>query len=369
MIPISNPSLKSAAAQADLRGTNLYRVAIVGAASLRGKEIAEVLRDRNFPAVDIRLLDDDESLGRLEAVGDEVTFIQSIRPEQFENVDFTFFAADPRATKAKWEIARDLGNTIIDASGALEDAPGAVIRSPWIEREMLRRELMERGTGHTIQPQLQPDPVVVAHPAATALALIALRAEKFAKVERMIVTVLNPASEYGQKGMDELHEQAINLLSFQELPKKVFDIQVAFNTVARFGAQSQYSLDKVAARILKHYQQLAPGSIEPALQTIQAPVFHGHTFSIYLETEKPIAANDFSKALAGEHVVITDANDTPNNVSAAGQGDILLTLKSDANRKNGVWLWAAIDNLRVSALTAVECAESLTASRPRGQIQ
>ncbi|MGA7686870.1 MAG: Asd/ArgC dimerization domain-containing protein [Terriglobales bacterium] len=369
MTPISKPSLKSAAAQADLRGTNLYRVAIVGAASLRGKEIAEVLRDRNFPAVDIRLLDDDESLGRLEAVGDEVTFIQSIRPEQFENVDFTFFAADPRATEAKWEIARDLGNTIIDASGALEDAPGAVIRSPWIEREMLKRELMERGTAHPTPPQLQPDPVVVAHPAATALALIALRAEKFAKVERMIVTVLEPASEYGQKGMDELHEQTINLLSFQNLPKKVFDIQVAFNTVPGFGAQSQHSLDKVSARILKHYRRLAPSAIEPALQTIQAPVFHGHTLSIYVETEKPIAVEDFSKALAGEHVVITAADDTPNNVSAAGQGDILLTLKSDANRKNGVWLWAAIDNLRVSALSAVECAESLTASRPRGQIQ
>jgi aspartate-semialdehyde dehydrogenase len=364
MTPISNSALKSAAAQADLRGTNLYRVAIVGAASLRGKEIAEVLRDRNFPAVDIRLLDDDESLGRLEAVGDEMTFIQSIRPEQFENVDFTFFAADPRATKSKWEIARDLGNTIVDASGALEDAPGATVRSPWIERE-----LIERGTGHPILPQLQPDPVIVAHPAASALALIALRAEKMAKIERMIVTVLEPASEYGQKGMDELHEQTINLLSFQNLPKKVFDIQVAFNTVARFGAQSQYSLDKVSARILKHYQLVAPGAIEPALQTIQAPVFHGHTFSIYLETEKPVAGADFSKALAGDHVVITGADETPNNVSAAGQGDILLTLKSDAKRKNGVWIWAAIDNLRVSALTAVECAESLTASRPSGQIQ
>ena len=81
--------------QADLRGADLYRVAIVGAASLMGKEIAEVLRDRNFPAVDIRLLDDDESLGQLEAVGDEVSFIQSVRAEQFERVDFTFFASDP----------------------------------------------------------------------------------------------------------------------------------------------------------------------------------------------------------------------------------------------------------------------------------
>jgi aspartate-semialdehyde dehydrogenase len=86
-----------------LRGTNLYRVAIVGAASLKGKEIAEILRERNFPAVDVRLLDDDESLGQLEAVGDEMNFIQSIRSEQFERVDFAFFASDPRSTRKQLE--------------------------------------------------------------------------------------------------------------------------------------------------------------------------------------------------------------------------------------------------------------------------
>lgn len=359
MTPVSKPELKSASAPVDLRGANLYRIAIVGAASLMGKEIAEILRDRNFPAVDIRLLDDDLSLGQLEAVGDEMTFIHSIRPEQFEHVDFTFFSSDPRATRAKWEIARDRGNTIIDSTGALEDALGATIRSSWIERQ----------TGQPVLPQLQPGPVVVAHPAATALAMLALRAEKFAKIERMVVTVLEPASEYGQKGMDELHEQTVNLLAFQDLPKNVFDVQVAFNMVARYGKRSRHSLDKVSERILKHYRQLAPGALEPSLLTVQAPVFHGYAFSIYLETNQPVAIKDFSDALAGEHVVITKADDPPNNVSAAGQGDIFVSVSSDASRKNGIWLWAAIDNLRVSSLTAVEAAETLTASRPLGQIQ
>ena len=68
----------------------LYRAAIVGAASLKGKEVAEMLGERNFPAADIRLLDDDESIGQLEATGDEMNFIQSLRTEQFTQVDFTF---------------------------------------------------------------------------------------------------------------------------------------------------------------------------------------------------------------------------------------------------------------------------------------
>src|SRR3984885_11568247 len=176
MTTVSKPVSKSAATHADLRGTHLYRVAIVGAASLKGKEVAEILRERNFPAVDIRLLDDDESLGRLEAVGDEMNFVQSIRADQFQRVDFTFFASDPRSTRKEWKVARDLGDTIVDLSYALEDEPGAWIRSPWIERQ----------TGQPIAPELQPGPVVVAHPAATILAMIALRGARVAKIERMV---------------------------------------------------------------------------------------------------------------------------------------------------------------------------------------
>jgi aspartate-semialdehyde dehydrogenase len=354
-----SPAAKSTGPHADLRGTNSYRVAIVGAASLMGKEVAEVLRDRNFPAVDVRLLDDDESLGQLEAVGDEMSFIQSVRAEQFERADFTFFASDQRSTRASWQTARDLGSTIIDLSDALEGEKAATVRSPWIERQ----------AGLPVTPQLQPGPVVVAHPAAVVLALLALRAQNAAKLARIVATILEPASEYGQKGMDELHEQTVNLLSFQELPKNVFDVQVAFNVVGRYGPRSPHSLDAVAQGILNHYRRLVPDAIEPALRILQAPVFHGHAFSIYLEMENTVAIKDLSDALVGEHVVVTAAEDTPNNVSAAGQGDILIALTSDAHHKNVVWLWAVIDNLRVAALNAVECAETMTASRPRGQIQ
>ena len=363
MSPLSKtPASKSAGSQADLRGANLYRVAIVGAASLKGKEIADILRERNFPAVDVRLLDDDESFGQLEAVGDEMNFIQSIRSEQFERVDFAFFASDPSSTLNNWKAARDQGNMIVDLSYALEDeaGAGASVRSPWIERQ----------TGQPIAPELQPGPVVIAHPAATVLAMLALRSEKTARIECMVATVFEPASENGQKGMDELHEQTVNLLSFQELPKNVFDVQVAFNMVARYGQRSHLALEAVSQRIRKHYRHIARGAAEPALQVLQAPVFHGHGFSVYMEMEKPGAIADLSLALAGEHVVVNGSpEDIPTSVSAAGQGDILVALTSDANRKNGVWLWATTDNLRVAALTAVECAETMTASRPRGQIQ
>ena len=125
------PSLSAARGQ-------LYRAAIVGAATLKGKEVAEMLNERNFPAVDVRLLDDDESIGKLESAGDEINFIQSVRAEQFTHVDFTFFAADAECSRNNWKRARDAGSAIIDLSGALEEEAGADVRSVWVERERER---------------------------------------------------------------------------------------------------------------------------------------------------------------------------------------------------------------------------------------
>src|SRR5450631_725751 len=110
---------KSSTAHVELaRASHLYRIAIVGAATLKGKEIAEVLNDRNFPSIDVKLLGNEDSLGKLETLGDEVSFIQSPRPDQFDKVDFTFFASDQESTRKSWKLARDAGSAIVDLSSA-----------------------------------------------------------------------------------------------------------------------------------------------------------------------------------------------------------------------------------------------------------
>ncbi len=359
---MSSQSKFAVAAQPEpTRPGKLYRLAIVGAGTLKGKEVAEVLNDRNFPAIDIKLLDDDESLGQLEAVRDEITFIQNVRSEQFENIDFTFFASDPECTLRNWKTARNAGSAIVDLTYALEDEPGAVVRSPRIDHLL----------GRLPAPELQPGPSVIAHPCAVVLATLLLRAQKAGTVKQAVATVFEPASEHGQKGMDELHEQTVNLLSFQPLPKNVFDTQVAFNLLTRYGDNSVPTLAAVERRIVKHYRQIAGKDAPlPSLQLVQAPVFHGHAFAVHLEMEAPADVASITDALAREHVTVSRASeDAPSNVNAAGQGDILLSVLPDNNSPHGCWLWAATDNLRLAALTAVECAESMAASRPRGKIQ
>jgi aspartate-semialdehyde dehydrogenase len=357
----TDPKIASGAhAEAGSR-RGLFRVAIVGAASLKGRELKDALTERNFPAHDIRLLDDDESLGQLEAVGDEPTFIQSVLPEHMDDVDFTFFASDAQFTRNTWGYAKKAGSDIIDLSYGLEGQDEVVLRAPWIEREIGKVPRVDLGSA----------PVRIAHPAAMVLALLLLRAGKAAKVTRAIVTAFEPASERGKRGMDELHEQTVNLLSFQQLPKNVFDAQLAFNLLDRYGEKSSPSLDSVEKRIQRDFRSIVDGKVDvPSLMLLQAPIFHGHAFSLYLELERPRKPERLTAALAGDHVeILRGADDSPNNVNAAGQEKIQVAVRPDTARDNGFWIWAASDNLRVLAVAAVECAESLIPGRPRGTVQ
>jgi aspartate-semialdehyde dehydrogenase len=346
--------------------SQMFRVAIVGAATLKGRELKDVLDEVNFPVVDMKLLDDDESLGQLDQIGDEATFIQPADPEHFRNVDFAFFASDAAFTLRHWKSALDAGSTVLDLSYALESEAHVAVRSPWIEKEI------ERESGRQTAPEdLTTTAVVVAHPVATILTLLQLRLAKVGSKFAVAATVFEPVSEQGKRGMDELHQQTVNLLSFSSLPKNVFDEQVAFNMLGRFGEASSLSLVKTEKRVLAHFDAISGGRVPvPSLMLVQAPTFHAHTLSVYIQFNEPFDVSAVSKALSGEHVTMIDpGEDGPSNVSAAGQGNILVSMRPDERNANGLWIWAAADNLKIAAITAVECASTLSTMRPLGKVQ
>jgi aspartate-semialdehyde dehydrogenase len=235
------------------------------------------------------------------------------------------------------------------------------VRSPWVQRELAQ----------PTQLDLDSNSVVIAHPAAVTLALLLLRARKAGTISRVVATLFEPVSEQGRRGMDELHEQTVNLLSFQQMPTGVFDSQVAFNMLGRYGRAAQQSLDSSERRIRAHLRKLIDELVPlPSLALVQAPVFHAHTFSIYVELERGVPLGDFERSLAGEHVLLARSpEDQPSNVNVAGKDEILVSVRSDPARENGFWLWAAVDNLRLAALTAVDCATVLAAVRPHGKVQ
>lgn len=339
-----------------------YKIGIIGAATIRGKELNEALADSTFASADFSLMDDESQLGQLEAVGDEVTFIQRIEPLSFEGMDFAFFAGAPEVTQKHWREAQKAGASIVDMSGALEGEPGVVVRAPWLHE-----------TGAL---SLSTPAVVPAHPVAVALGLIMTRLQELGAVANASATVLEPASEYGNAALDELHQQTVGLLNFQNTPKAVYDAQVAFNVTPTVGAEAKVDLRGSEARIRRHYALLAGKSL-PAVtvQLLHAPVFHGQGTSLAVEFEQPLQLEHIEAALSGDHVdvVMGDADaDVPNNLNTVGQGDVMARVRTGdggTQATKSFWIWASIDNLKFGALNAVACAAELKKLRPRGKVQ
>jgi aspartate-semialdehyde dehydrogenase len=346
-----------------------YKIALVGASSLLAKELKECLTESPLAGASFLLLDTEEAQGQLEQVGDEVTVVQVINEHSFDEIDFTFFAGSEALTRKYWRNALAAGSTVLDITGALDEEPGVLVRAPWLNSEA--------GSG---SPDLLTKAVVPANSAALALALMMDRLQDVAEIHFVAATVMQPASEYGKDGLDELHQQTVSLLSFQNMPRAIFDTQVAYNTLASFGESATANLARAEARIRRHYAVLAGDRLpELRLQLIHAPVFHGHTFSICIELDRALPLSAIEDALGGEHLdLVLEETDSPSNLAAAGQNDVLVWLKPEppldrTDRLRGetqrFWLWAASDNLRLAAQNAVECALDMRRLRPHGQVQ
>jgi len=344
-----------------------YRIGIVGASSLAGKELSDALAESPLAACDLVLLDEDDA-GQLIAAGDEATFIQKIDAESFSGIDFVFFAGDPETAKKYWKAARLAGASIVDMTYALEMEAGVVVRGPWVDN-VAEMKTHPRAK----EPDLTTPAVVAAHPAALMLLLIANRLHAKCPLRAISATVFEPASEHGRAAMDELHQQTVSLLSFQSLPREQYDAQVAFNLLPSLGDAAKFKLEATRNRIVDQYAVLSGGGLpEVAVQLIQAPVFHGYAASVLVELQGTATAEEMELAALGEHVdVVSPESDAPSNLSAAGQPDVLVRVTAAAGDgpASRFWLWLAADNLKLAALNAIACANELRRLRPQGKVQ
>jgi aspartate-semialdehyde dehydrogenase len=341
----------------------VFKIAIAGASTLLGRELKDVLSESPLAAASFALLDEEPAQGQLDQVGDEVTFIQTLSADAFDHADFSFFCGTERLTLAHWQQAQRAGSTVFDLSGALDQQPGVPIRAPWLGKDAASLDLLTSA-------------MVPAHPAAIALGLLIERLQQAAPIRFVAATVLEPASEFGRAAMDELHQQTVSLLSFQSMPRAIYDAQAAYNLLVGLGEASVVNLGAAEARIRRHYEVLGGGRWPAlALQVLHAPVFHGHTFSIAIELEHPIPLAALEESLSGEHVdLVLEDTDSPSNLAATGQNDLLVRLRPELGARNSsgvsrLWVWAASDNLRLNAQNAVDCALDMRRLRPKGSVQ
>jgi aspartate-semialdehyde dehydrogenase len=341
------------------------RGVIVGASTLLGKELVGELNADELNSSkrvwDIRLADAADSGGQLVAGGDEALIIQPLTPDVFDATDIAFFAESVPSTRAHWREAEMAKAAVVDLTGALAGEQGALVRSPWIEGGKA--------------PNAETVIVIPAHPAAVILGVVGSRLKKAFGEVRLAATVLEPASQQGTRGMDELHQQTVNLLGFHSVPQELYDAQVAFNLQIGLGEAAKVDLSGIAETIRRDLRAVAGEAVSSSItmQLVQAPVFHGYTMSVFVELPDEARIAALRSALDGGVVKLTEsAKDAPSNQSVTQEADIVVAIREDPVPRTGArgyWFWMAADNLKLTARHAVACADEIAAVRAVGKVQ
>src|SRR5260370_29920751 len=240
------------------------RMVIAGASSLLGAETKSLLEESRFGGWDFSLLDEEIAAGTLTEAGGEPAVIQPVEEGSFSRAKLIFFTGSEVFAQRNFPAARESGATVIDLSGAALHVPGVQV---WFAID---------GAGHSADKSKTLYAIPSSPGLATARLLDALAS---AGLFRFSLLFFRPVSEAGRPGVEELEAQTTQLLSFQSTGQPVFDTQVPFNLLDRYGAASRDSLQTVRARIRRE-AGIAVGHnlVEPSIQVLHAPVFYVYTF-------------------------------------------------------------------------------------------
>lgn len=314
-----------------------YRLGIVNPLTLAGTEISSILREHSFPYAKLSLLDSTgDAEGALTEVAEEAAVVKPIAQEGLEGLDLVFFCG-PSEKNQEW-IARhqEDGFIAVDLSYPSHADEGRLTVAG-LNLDDLRAD--ER---HLVSP----------HPAAIPLALILDTMGKVAPVEACTASVVKPASEFGQEGVEELAHQTISVLNVQPVTKSIFDRQLAFNLYPAAAGEEELIVGEV--------RTLTGARGDLALFITQGTIFHSYTFTIFAKFRDEIEIERLRQAVAANPAfAFAEGDQQFGTIDAAGRDEVLIAeIRADANVRGGVWIWASCDNLRRSAaLNAVLIAE------------
>jgi aspartate-semialdehyde dehydrogenase len=320
-------------------------MAVVGGDTLLAREVRELLADSD-PSPRLQLI----STSSPASSGNDLTIEEDgqvvmapLSAQSLEGASVAFLAGSPASSRRTLKLQP--AGTLIDLTAALEEQPEARLRAPSAEPQ-----------GSARKSQIQ----VIAHPAAIALTMFFVPLAKAAAIRRSIVHVFEPASERGQQGIDELQQQTVAVLSFKKLKQDVFDAQLGFNVLARYGEEATESLQGIEQRLERHLASLLakwPAIPMPSVRLVQVPVFHGHSFSVWVEFSDSPGVKTLASALSAAGLDVRN-EEPPSNAGIAGQSGLSVgAMDADRNVPNAVWFWLVTDNIRLAAENAVAVAK------------
>jgi aspartate-semialdehyde dehydrogenase len=330
-----------------------YRVAVVGATGNVGREMLNILAEREFPADEVVALASRRSLGTECSYGDRTLKTQDLDTFDFEGWDMAFFAIGSDATKQYAPKAARSGCTVIDNSS-------------------LYRYDMEVPL---IVPEVNPDAIegyapknIIANPnCSTAQMVVALKPlHDRARIKRVVVATYQSVSGTGKEAMDELWNQTKGIyVPGQEVEPKVYPKQIAFNVIPHIDTFMEDGSTREEWKMVAETKKIMDTSIKVHATCVRVPVFVGHSEAVNVEFEDPIDAEEAREILReAPGVLVVDKREpggyiTP--VECVGEyATYVSRIREDPTVDNGLAMWVVSDNLRKgAALNAVQIAELL----------
>jgi aspartate-semialdehyde dehydrogenase len=331
-----------------------YKIAVVGATGAVGREVLQILSQRDFPVSEVYALASTRSAGSQVSFGeDHVLTIRDLAGFDFKGVDICFSAAGGDISREFAPRAGKAGCVVIDKTAHFRMDPDVPLIVPEVNPEAI--------AGYTKRN-------IIATPnCSTIQMLVALKPlHDLATIKRVVVSTYQSVSGAGKEAMDELFTQTRAVFVNDALKKEVFRKQIAFNVIPHIDAFMEDGATKEEWKMAVETQKILDPTIRVTATCVRVPVFIGHSEAITVEFEKPLSAAEARAALKkAKGVTVIDHRHedgfvTP--VECTGEDNVFVSrIREDASVENGLNLWVVADNLRKgAALNAVQIAEILT---------
>jgi aspartate-semialdehyde dehydrogenase len=331
-----------------------YRVVVVGATGNVGREMLNILAERQFPLDEIAAVASPRSTGDLIDFGDsgEELRVRNIEHFDFSGWDMALFAAGSEVSKVHAPRAAEAGCTVIDNSSLFRMDPDVPLIVPEVNSDAL--------VGYRKKN-------IIANPnCSTAQMVVALKPlHDAARIKRVVVSTYQSVSGAGKGGMDELFEQSRNIFVGDQNEPKFFTKQIAFNVIPHIDSFLDDGSTKEEWKMVVETKKILDPKIKVTATCVRVPVFVGHSESINIEFENELGAEDAQRILReAPGVMLVDKREDGGYVtpveSVGEYATYISRVRDDPTVENGLNLWCVSDNLRKgAALNAVQIAELL----------
>ena len=330
-----------------------YKVVVAGATGNVGREMLNILAERQFPVDEIAALASRRSLGTEVSFGDTTLKTKDLDTFDFTGWDIALFAIGSDATKTYAPKAAKAGCVVIDNSSLYRYDPDVPLIVPEANADAVE--------GYSKKN-------IIANPnCSTAQMVVALKPlHDRAKIKRVVVSTYQSVSGAGKDGMDELWDQtkAVYNPSIDVEPKK-FQKQIAFNVIPHIDSFMEDGSTKEEWKMVAETKKIIDPSIKVTATCVRVPVFVGHSEAVNIEFEDFLdedEARDILREAPG--VMVIDKRESGGYVTpvecVGDYATFISRIRQDATIENGLNLWCVSDNLRKgAALNAVQIAEVL----------